>query len=772
MEQVIESFKYALNELGLIPDEVIVGKKFVKCPIIDGGPTDGRYWLVLDDFPNGYMKNWKTGEERRWRGGVEFKSLSPEQKQKYLDKKKQQEQELDRERKTAAELASKIWSESVALSDQFLYFAKKGLKPVGLRYFRETNEAIIPIFNDKNKIITIQKISPDGTKTFLTGGQTEGGYFVIPGDSSKYIFCEGYATGLSIKIAMPDDNVVVAFNAGNLEKVAKQFRKKLPENHFIIAADNDQWGKQNAGLKFGTRAAEATGANLIYPVFNSPLGNPTDFDDLRQREGVPRVAEMIESCIQLQQVVSPQPDPLIKDDVDSVEEAIVSIDPITKDTKDSEIAIKISKLIKKFTMVDKFGTAYNFNGVCWSKIEPDQFGAMICSIMDNACIDGYKAAVASGVSKLIKMKLIRQTHWNTDPDLLPMRNGVLNLKTKKLEQISPENMFNWFIPHDYNPDAVCPEFDSLIEWLADGNTDTKEILLCFLAAILKGRSDTQKYLEIIGMPGTGKSSYLTVASALVGKQNVHSTTMRALNERFETGKFFNKKLAIFADAKSYMEGVDVFKSIVGQDPIPNEQKFEKERDPFVFQGMVIVAANSYISFDDSSTAMARRRITVEINKMLDKSRMKENFYKILESEIPGIINQVISIDDKKIYEVLTKEQTNKTNILIETNSVAEWINENLVFDPIGKVYIGLAYRSSDGTYLNSDEKIYPNYIQYCEGVGMRGGYKQRKFIATVKEILKTKGIPYGSGEDRVGCFFTGIRLRKFQDMAPKPLSLA
>jgi putative DNA primase/helicase len=81
--------------------------------------------------------------------------------------------------------------------------------------------------------------------------------------------------------------VAVAFNAGNLEAVAKAMRRKLPDLPMIICADDDSATDGNPGLTKARQAALATGAKVAVPDFGDqrPEG-ATDFNDMVGLEAV------------------------------------------------------------------------------------------------------------------------------------------------------------------------------------------------------------------------------------------------------------------------------------------------------------------------------------------------------------------------------------------------------------------------------------------------------------------------------------------------------
>jgi putative DNA primase/helicase len=60
----------------------------------------------------------------------------------------------------------------------------------------------------------------------------------------------------------------VAFNAGNLEPVARAIRAKFPKLHIVICADNDVATPGNPGLTRATEAARAVRGFVVAPDFS------------------------------------------------------------------------------------------------------------------------------------------------------------------------------------------------------------------------------------------------------------------------------------------------------------------------------------------------------------------------------------------------------------------------------------------------------------------------------------------------------------------------
>ena len=124
--------------------------------------------------------------------------------------------------------------------------------------------------------------------------------------------CEGYATGASI-YELANIGVVVAFDAGNLEPVARGWRKLFPDFRFVLCADHDQWTREpinNPGLTRAKEAVAAIGAPAcgVKPVFKSLEGRPTDFNDMATRDGRDAVSARILAAIKAD-IPPPAPPP-------------------------------------------------------------------------------------------------------------------------------------------------------------------------------------------------------------------------------------------------------------------------------------------------------------------------------------------------------------------------------------------------------------------------------------------------------------------------------
>jgi hypothetical protein len=152
-------------------------------------------------------------------------------------------------------------------------------------HFDEGDTLLVPIYNEKNKLVNLQFIHEDGHKHFLKGGQMQGCHYWVTKPkvaevNNTIVVGEGWATG-EVAYQATACAVISAFCASNLVAVAKWVRGRYPEHIIIIAADDDWKTPGNPGVSYAKEAARAVGGLVAIPKFDGDRGDKdTDFNDM------------------------------------------------------------------------------------------------------------------------------------------------------------------------------------------------------------------------------------------------------------------------------------------------------------------------------------------------------------------------------------------------------------------------------------------------------------------------------------------------------------
>jgi putative DNA primase/helicase len=119
----------------------------------------------------------------------------------------------------------------------------------------------------------------------------------------------------------------------------------------------------------------------------------------------------------------------------------------------------------------------------------------------------------------------------------------------------------------------------------------------------------------------------------------------------------------------------------------------------------------------------------------------------------------------------------KARTLVETNPIADWLDNFVVYEQEARTNIGVAKRDKDSNsphwYLDTDRWLYPNYAEYCHNSGTRP-VSLRRFVTLLSDLGKNQlGLEIkrerdceASRRNRHGSYFVGLKIRSEEDHEP------
>jgi len=263
------------------------------------GAVDGWYILHTGGkIPVGVCGCWKEPSfESKWVADI-GRSMSFSERLEH-DKwvgefKAKREADRVASQQVAAEKAEDEVSTYADASADHPYLVRKRIEPHGIKIDR-AGRLVVPVIDNQGEILSYQTIDAEGNKRFLKGGKIEGGFYELRGNRKVIFIGEGFATCASIHQAT-GFTTLVAFDCGNLAKVAKSAKEMFLGSRIVICADNDQFTEGNPGITKGKAAAGLVFGEIVYPIFNESelASKPTDFNDLHTLQGIEAVKEQIE----------------------------------------------------------------------------------------------------------------------------------------------------------------------------------------------------------------------------------------------------------------------------------------------------------------------------------------------------------------------------------------------------------------------------------------------------------------------------------------------
>ncbi|MFZ2828698.1 DUF927 domain-containing protein [Hydrogenophaga sp.] len=218
-----------------------------------------------------------------------------ERERQRAERQAQELADKDASHAKAAEQAAAQWQEA-SEAGASPYLVRKGVQAHGVR-FAAGGWLLVPLRDGAGKLWNLQRIAPvkparGSDKLFLKGGRKSGLWHLVGELASSgagadaagpavLLIAEGYATAATLHEAT-GHLVAVAFDAGNLQHVARALRQQHPAALLVVAGDDDRDTEVQTGTNPGrvkaSAAARAVRGLAVFPEGLPPGGS--DFNDL------------------------------------------------------------------------------------------------------------------------------------------------------------------------------------------------------------------------------------------------------------------------------------------------------------------------------------------------------------------------------------------------------------------------------------------------------------------------------------------------------------
>ena len=260
---------------GLIVNNIIPYKQ-VRTPTEDHPHRKNGSYKYMGDV--GFVVNWATmSEPATWFPDKDTPIIIKPINNAEIEKEKQRDQEK------ASKKAG--WIMHQCKQETHPYLASKGFPDMLDHVWDTGTEKLLVVPMRKfNSIIGCQLINNKGDKKFLYGQSSK--YATLTFNAKGFpIFCEGYATALSIRHVLKATNIkytiYTCFSASNMKLIARNFRRG------IVVADNDRNG-------IGEKSAIETGK----PYWLAPTVG-YDFNDYHMEVGTEKASSELKKLILL-----------------------------------------------------------------------------------------------------------------------------------------------------------------------------------------------------------------------------------------------------------------------------------------------------------------------------------------------------------------------------------------------------------------------------------------------------------------------------------------
>jgi P4 family phage/plasmid primase-like protien len=200
----------------------------------------------------------------------------------------------------------------------------------------------------------------------------------------------------------------------------------------------------------------------------------------------------------------------------------------------------------------------------------------------------------------------------SNPRLLCVENGVLNLVTRKLHDHSAEYMFKTRAPVEYDPEAGGEEIRSFAHEVTGREGDAKALMEVAGLSLWSDHSLYPAFVVLIGDGGNGKGVFGDALTALLGEENVSGVDLHDLSSnRFAVAPLENKYANLGEDIPgAKVSDLSTLKAITGGDRMYVERKHEDGYEAEI-RATPIFSVNEPPTFGERSRALKRRLVPIE-----------------------------------------------------------------------------------------------------------------------------------------------------------------
>ena len=709
-----------------------------------------RRGAVFGDYSQDLRQHWQLDHD-----GFDAKD-----RERWREDGRRRAKERAKKAQIALEAMREKWDEASDTVDH-PYLKRKGIDdPVGgLRQHGDT--LFIPAYEDDGTLSSIQRIYRDSDgkfqKRFWKGRSSKGLSLTLAAPrffATKTLYlCEGYATGWTIHKAL-NAAVVVAFNDHGLVEVGKQLRAKYPKAKIIVCADNDQWstilrGKKelpNPGVIHAREACEAINGLLRIPQFENLDTKPTDFDDLRQLEGMDAVRHWLENS-------PPDPAP-VADEVAERERKSEGFEGLPPKGSNHGVALAIRQAIDTGIAADigissSGAIMFHLRGT-WYPPEKKN-GVSRVAVAEHYALSGGTLHCIRDAFQILAGRVQMNSSpidFDTQPDIvgLPAKPGqwreVLDLREGEIRRARRDDFVTRSI--GARPEAIpTPVFKRLLkQWACDDDRRVK-MLRRVMASGLIGRQPERAVFFLLGPKAAGKSVFAALVTMLGGEYigSLQPSDI-GMGKRQKTDELIYGHIegcrAVFApELPPGPLRASFLKAVCGGDAVQVRRLYQDPRT-FVPAATLILMTNALPGVNVLDPALKDRIRVIQFPETIEEKHRipKARLVPMLQKELPGILHSLLPDAAELLDEGMSFDPDDFARE--DRQTVESWARsadkmrgfcELLVQDPKGRILA---------------DDLWTRFIEYLEEIGEEtDGWKAH----ALSRELTNRG--FGSA-DRVG----------------------
>jgi putative DNA primase/helicase len=388
-------------------------------------------------------------------------------------------------------------------------------------------------------------------------------------------------------------------------------------------------------------------------------------------------------------------------------------------------------------IVSTDGKFYRYQNGVWTQYYDGNVRQLIVMALKDRVQANW---VSEGVTVLKDTVRREEEHWLPYPDLVNVRNGMVDLSDGSLIHHDPKYCSRVQLPLDFDPEASAPRFEKFLTEIfpetgpsgawGDGGGVKTMMLQEFMGYCLMNTCKFEKCLFMYGQGANGKSTVLKVLERMLGESHCGAMNIDDLANRFNIPYLQNKLINVSAEAiAKEQSAVQNLKRFISGDRVEGEWK-HGERVNFAPRTKFLFAMNLPPNIQDKSHGFDRKVLVLNFNRVFDESEMDRDLGETLESEMAGIfvfaLEGAMRLRQQNRFTTGEIIEADKSMFMGQLNNVLMFVGEQCEINPNARI---------------PSDDLFESYKTWCENSGLRplGAPKFQEQLMHKWGVKKIKG---------------------------------
>lgn len=335
---------------------------------------------------------------------------------------------------------------------------------------------------------------------------------------------------------------------------------------------------------------------------------------------------------------------------------------------------------------------------------------------------------------------------DSHPELLGVRNGVVDLRTGVLRQNDPLLYITKHVEQDYQPSATCPTFMRFLDDVFQGDAATVSAVQRLVGLTLTGCVEEEVIIFCVGTGANGKSIFGNVLTTIMGQ---YSTTAPSslLAARRADDHSARSDLAMLHGARivsinelpgGMMLDENVTKQLAGREPI-SARFLYREHFTFLPRFTPWVRTNHRPIIKGTDNGIWRRMRIVPFRRTFTEYEQDKGLEAKIMREAEGVLAWMIEGAKLYLRTGLTCSSAMKAELAqyrSDSDLLGEFLSEKTEADIAAEVLQCV---------------LYATYNEWCGDNGLKPVSKR-----VLTEQLTERG--FGQRKSGSGRYYTGLKL--------------